>query len=139
MTFFSHNTTLSPAAAALSMLLFTGFDASSAQTAGPEAQAFFRDQVYPILKANCIKCHGGEKTKGGLELTALRQASARGDGDPPKMALYGSAIRPGSRKSRRKNRENYGSAFRGKISSRSAKLVGISARETNPSALGKKR
>ena len=70
MTFFTQHTTPSLAAAALSMLLFTGFDAAGAQSAGPEAQAFFRDQVYPILKANCIKCHGGEKTKGGLELTS---------------------------------------------------------------------
>ena len=65
-----NNIPLSPAAAALSMLLFTGFNAAAVQPSGPDAQAFFRDQVYPILKANCIKCHGGEKTKGGLELTS---------------------------------------------------------------------
>lgn len=38
--------------------------------ANPEAAQFFKEEVHPLLKAHCIKCHGGEKTKGGLELTS---------------------------------------------------------------------
>ncbi len=36
----------------------------------PEANQFFKEQVHPLLKAHCIKCHGGEKTKGGFVLTS---------------------------------------------------------------------
>jgi mono/diheme cytochrome c family protein len=35
-----------------------------------EGQQFFREKVYPILKEHCVKCHGGEKIKGGLVLTS---------------------------------------------------------------------
>ena len=41
-----------------------------AAQAPPEAAQFFKEEVHPLLKAHCIKCHGGEKTKGGLELTS---------------------------------------------------------------------
>ena len=58
------------ALAALSLLMPAEIRARAAQPAPPEAQTFFREQVYPILRANCIKCHGGEKTKGGLEMTS---------------------------------------------------------------------
>ena len=37
----------------------------------PEEIAFFDDQVLPLLKSKCYKCHGGEETlKGGLRLTS---------------------------------------------------------------------
>jgi hypothetical protein len=36
----------------------------------PEGNQFFKEQVHPLLKAHCIKCHGGEKTKGGFVLTS---------------------------------------------------------------------
>ncbi len=35
-----------------------------------DGQQFFREKVYPILKEHCVKCHGGEKIKGGLVLTS---------------------------------------------------------------------
>ena len=69
MNFTTHRT-LSLALATISVMMSAGVRARSAQTPTPEAQTFFREQVYPILKANCIKCHGGEKTKGGLEMTS---------------------------------------------------------------------
>ncbi len=69
MNFTTHRT-LPPALAAIILLMPAGIRARAAQTPTPEAQTFFREQVYPILKANCIKCHGGEKTKGGLEMTS---------------------------------------------------------------------
>ena len=35
-----------------------------------QKQTFFERQVKPILKAKCVKCHGGEsKIRGGLRLT----------------------------------------------------------------------
>ena len=37
--------------------------------AAPEDRAFFEKEVLPILKANCFKCHGEGKVRGGLTLT----------------------------------------------------------------------
>ena len=34
---------------------------------------FFEKQVRPILQARCIKCHGGEKTKGDKPQKAKRR------------------------------------------------------------------
>jgi hypothetical protein len=45
---------------------------SSAEPPSPEARDFFRNEVHPILKAHCVKCHGGEKVKGGLILTSRK-------------------------------------------------------------------
>jgi hypothetical protein len=45
---------------------------SSAEPPSPEARDFFRNAVHPILKAHCVKCHGGEKVKGGLILTSRK-------------------------------------------------------------------
>jgi hypothetical protein len=50
---------------------------SPTEPPSPEARQFFRDEVYPILKAHCVKCHGGEKVKGGLILTS-RKALLKG-------------------------------------------------------------
>src|SRR5260221_709332 len=47
-----------------------------------EKTRFFEEQVKPILDANCIKCHGGEKTKGGLELTSRQTILSGGDTGP---------------------------------------------------------
>ena len=40
------------------------------ESGSAEGQQFFREKVYPILKEHCVKCHGGEKIKGGLVLTS---------------------------------------------------------------------
>ena len=56
-----------------------------AQTAGDELE-FFRNQVFPILRENCIECHGGGKHKGGLELTS-RQAILSGGETGPAVNL----------------------------------------------------
>ena len=37
--------------------------------ADPIAAEFFEKQVRPVLVEHCVKCHGGEKTRGGLKLT----------------------------------------------------------------------
>jgi mono/diheme cytochrome c family protein len=45
--------------------------------------AFFEQQVRPVLKESCFKCHGGEaKIKGGLRLTARDGVLAGGDTGP---------------------------------------------------------
>src|SRR5262249_44227074 len=44
--------------------------------------AFFDKQVLPILKANCFRCHGGAKPKGGLTLTSRAGVLQGGDRGP---------------------------------------------------------
>src|SRR5262245_56433282 len=44
--------------------------------------ALYEQQVLPILKANCLKCHGGEKTRGGLRLTSRAGVLKGGDSGP---------------------------------------------------------
>src|SRR5437899_6188594 len=40
----------------------------------------FKKEVGPILAENCVKCHGGEKTKGEFDLT-LREGLLKGGAD----------------------------------------------------------
>jgi hypothetical protein len=47
---------------------------------------FFEEKVRPILQANCVKCHGGEKTKAGLRLTSRAAVLAGGDTGPAVVA-----------------------------------------------------
>ncbi len=74
--------------ALLLALLETG--SADEATAKPKAGAngafsndqveFFEKQVQPILKARCLKCHGGEeKIKGGLRLTSRTAVLKGGD------------------------------------------------------------
>src|SRR4051794_6912737 len=44
--------------------------------------AFFEKEVLPILKANCFKCHGEGKTRGGLSLTSRQDVLEGGDHGP---------------------------------------------------------
>ncbi len=49
----------------------------------PEDIAFYEKEVLPILRANCLKCHGsGEKVRGGLRLTARELVLQGGDSGP---------------------------------------------------------
>ena len=66
----------------------------------PSQIEFFRQQVRPILRANCLKCHGGEpKIKGGLRLTSRANVLKGGDTSPavtlddPAASLLVEAIR----------------------------------------------
>jgi mono/diheme cytochrome c family protein len=47
--------------------------------ANPDDARFFETTVRPILQANCVKCHGGEKTKGGLKLLSRDSILAGGE------------------------------------------------------------
>src|SRR5262245_39166591 len=48
--------------------------------------AFFEKDVLPLLKANCYKCHGGGKPRGGLRLTS-REAILKGGDTGPAVSL----------------------------------------------------
>jgi len=39
----------------------------------------FQTQIAPIIKASCLKCHGGEKTKGKLKLDTRENAMKGGE------------------------------------------------------------
>ena len=53
---------------------------------GAERARFFSEQVHPILKANCFKCHSGSKARGGLRLTR-RDSILRGGDLGPAVVL----------------------------------------------------
>jgi hypothetical protein len=53
----------------------------------PAATDFDKD-VLPLLKARCIRCHGGERQRGALDLRTRASALKGGDGGP--------AVSPGS-------------------------------------------
>ena len=44
--------------------------------------AFFEKEVAPILEARCVKCHGGEKVRGGLRLTTREHVLKGGTNGP---------------------------------------------------------
>ena len=48
--------------------------------------AFFDNEVLPVLKANCYKCHGDDKIRGGLTLTS-RPAVLKGGETGPAVNL----------------------------------------------------
>lgn len=51
--------------------------------------ALFRESIAPLLKENCVKCHGGGKTRGGLDLTT-REALLKG-GEDGQVVVPGNA------------------------------------------------
>jgi hypothetical protein len=53
--------------------------ASPAAGADPHA---FHDRVVPILKQHCVRCHQGQKPKGGLDLTSAKGLAAGAEGVP---------------------------------------------------------
>ena len=52
--------------------------------------AQFEAEVAGILEANCLKCHAGDKTKGGLDL-ARRETILKGGESGPAVDLADSA------------------------------------------------
>ncbi len=47
----------------------------------------FQKQVRPLLTEQCVKCHGGEKTKGDFDL-ATREGLLKGGAEGPAVTLY---------------------------------------------------
>jgi mono/diheme cytochrome c family protein len=61
-----------------------GDDPAPAKASGV---ALFEKEVLPILRANCLKCHGsGEKIRGGLQLIS-REALLKGGDSGPAVSL----------------------------------------------------
>ncbi len=56
--------------------------ALASEAPSTEQIEFFEKDVQPLLKANCFKCHGGGKTKGGLFLTSRAGMLRGGMGGP---------------------------------------------------------
>jgi len=51
----------------------------------------FREQVWPLLEARCVKCHGTEKQKGDLRLDS-REAALKGGENGPALEHYEAAV-----------------------------------------------
>ncbi|MFQ3592133.1 MAG: DUF1553 domain-containing protein [Gemmataceae bacterium] len=48
----------------------------------PEQVAFYNQQVWPVLRDNCLKCHSDKKTRGGLSLESYASILSGGDHGP---------------------------------------------------------
>jgi len=69
--------------AALALLTWpAGLAQPPAGKLSAEQVAFFEKEVLPILKANCFKCHGGPRPRGGLSLASRKGLLAGGDLGP---------------------------------------------------------
>ena len=70
-------TSLSPVAATVGLLGLLAAALSSCQSGTPRpvsAEAFFQDEIRPILEMNCLPCHNGVTLPGKLDLTTRRKA-----------------------------------------------------------------
>ena len=70
---------------ALSAILLTSFSAMADEPVSFSAQqvAFYEKDVQPLLKENCLRCHGGKKSiKGGLNLMSRAALLEGGDTGP---------------------------------------------------------
>jgi cytochrome c553 len=61
-----------------------------AETPPADGRALFREQVRALLTAKCLSCHGGDKKRGGLDLTRRVNLLEGGDTGP--------ALKPGHAK-----------------------------------------
>jgi hypothetical protein len=46
----------------------------------------FERSVAPILRRHCVRCHQGDKAKGGLDLTSVNGLAAGAEGTPVVVA-----------------------------------------------------
>jgi len=69
---------------AVAILGFACLNVRAAEPAKPDAAQveFFEKQVRPVLVAQCLKCHGPEKQKGGLRLDSKAAMLSGGDSGP---------------------------------------------------------
>src|SRR5690348_5304254 len=75
-------------------LLIAGTLPSYGAAISSEGRDFFESKIRPVLVTECYKCHGAEKTKGGLRLDSRDAILKGGDsgaaivpGDPDKSLL----------------------------------------------------
>ena len=64
------------------ILIVTTVGGIRANAQSDDSLSHFRNEVYSVLQDNCIKCHGGEKVRGGLKLTSRADILAGGDTGP---------------------------------------------------------
>ncbi len=50
--------------------------------AGRADDSFFRERIAPIFESHCVRCHEGEKPKGGLSLVSAEQFAKGGESGP---------------------------------------------------------
>lgn len=96
MIWFRQNN-ISTVLTSLGILLATASIIAAAETSAPlpadhaekmaEGLRLFQSEVATVLKQNCIKCHGGEKTKGDFDL-ATREDLLRGGKDGPAVVPF---------------------------------------------------
>ncbi len=57
-------------AALIVVILFPAVNRADEPKFSEEQTSFFTNEVVPLLKANCLKCHSGDEPKAGLNLTS---------------------------------------------------------------------
>ena len=62
--------------------LAVAFGPAHADAPAAAGDEFFEKEVRPLLIERCLKCHGGEKTRGGLKLTSRDAILQGGDTGP---------------------------------------------------------
>ena len=74
----------------LLLLAGMGISIHAAETAGnasPEGLKLYRESIKPLFQKHCVDCHGGEKTKGGFNLT--RRVNLMQGGDSGAVVVVG--------------------------------------------------
>jgi len=64
------------------VLGLSGLWATGAWGAGPERPLQYERDVWPIIAANCVGCHGNDKPKGGLDLRSVASMLRGGKSGP---------------------------------------------------------
>jgi hypothetical protein len=65
----------------------------------PADQPFFEQRVWPVLRDSCLKCHGGDRTRNGLDISTREDLLRGGEHGPavvpgePEKSLLIRAIR----------------------------------------------
>ncbi len=95
MSIWTRNDRRRSSALAAALIAPMGLGAGAAMQTGKgvvpvppaEQTRFYESEVRPILQANCVSCHGGDKPSGGLSLTS-RSAALKG-------GISGASLAPG--------------------------------------------
>jgi hypothetical protein len=73
---------LLPAVGSLSLPAWADEAAASTDPFSPEQLTFFEQKIRPLLIDRCLKCHGGGKTEGALNLSSREGIVTGGDSGP---------------------------------------------------------